>query len=321
MKNLRVAVLRGGPSEEYDVSLMTGRGVLDSLQRRGTSILDVLVNKQGEWNINGFIRKPEEALAGVDVVFIALHGPYGEDGTVQRILDRVGVAYTGSRAYPSAIAMNKILTKDVLRSVGVKMPAHMRVSAAGSDIRRVAATIESLFGPSYVVKPITGGSSIGTVIAHGVHELVRALQIALATREDVMVEELINGREATVGVVEGLRGQDHYVLPTIEIVPPPAHGFFDYEVKYNGQTEEICPGRFSESEKTQLSEAALGAHRLLGLSQYSRSDFIVDRKGDIYFLETNTLPGLTKESLIPKALSAVGHSYDDFIWHLVSTAK
>ena len=321
MRNLRVAVLRGGPSEEYDVSLMTGRGVLDSLSRRGTSILDVLVNKQGEWNINGFIRKPEEALAGVDVVFIALHGPYGEDGTVQRILDRVGVSYTGSRAYPSAVAMNKILTKDVLRQVGVKMPAHMRVSAAGADIRRVAATIESLFGPSYVVKPITGGSSIGTVIAHGVHELVRALQIALATREDVMVEELISGREATVGVVEGLRGQDHYVLPTIEIVPPPAHGFFDYEVKYNGQTEEICPGRFSESEKTQLAEAALEAHKLLGLSQYSRSDFIVNKKGDIYFLETNTLPGLTKESLIPKALSAVGHSYDDFIWHLVTTAK
>lgn len=321
MKNLRVAVLRGGPSEEYDVSLQTGRGVLDSLSRRGTSVIDVLVNKQGEWNINGFIRRPEEALAGVDVVFIALHGSYGEDGTVQRILDRVGVAYTGSRAYPSAIALNKILTKDVLRPVGVRMPAHLRVSAAGTDIRRVAATIESLFGPSYVVKPITGGSSIGTVIAHGVHELIRALQIALATREDVMVEELINGREATVGVVEGLRGQDHYVLPTIEIVPPAAHGFFDYEVKYNGQTEEICPGRFSEAEKNKLSEAALGAHRLLGLSQYSRSDFIVDKKGDIYFLETNTLPGLTKESLIPKALSAVGHSYDDFIWHLVNTAK
>lgn len=316
-----MAVLRGGPSEEYDVSLKTGRGVLDSLSRRGLSTIDILVNKQGEWNINGFIRRPEEALIGVDVVFIALHGIYGEDGTVQRILDRVGVAYTGSRAYPSAIAMNKILTKDVLRSVGVKMPAHMRVSAGGNDMRRVASTIESLFGPSYIVKPINGGSSIGTVIANGVHELVKALQIALATREDVMVEELIIGREATVGIVEGLRDQSYYVLPTIEIVPPSSHGFFDYDVKYNGQTEEICPGRFSSGEKIQLAEAALEAHKLLGLSQYSRSDFIVNKKGEVYFLEINTLPGLTEESLVPKALSAVGHSYDDFIWHLVATAK
>ncbi len=316
-----MAVLRGGPSEEYDVSLKTGRGVLDALSRRGLSIVDILVNKQGEWNLNGFIRRPEEALVGIDVVFIALHGAYGEDGTVQRVLDRVGVAYTGSRAYPSAIAMNKILTKDILRSIGVRMPAHMRVSAGGVDIRRVASTIESLFGPSYIVKPINGGSSIGTVVANGVHELVKALQIALATRSDVMVEELIKGREATVGVVEGLRDQSHYVLPTIEIVPPSSHGFFDYDVKYNGQTEEICPGRFSSDEKARLSEAALEAHKLLGLSQYSRSDFIVDKKGDVYFLETNTLPGLTEESLIPKALSAVGHSYDDFIWHLVATAK
>lgn len=321
MKNLRVAVLRGGPSEEYDVSLKTGRGVLDALSRRGLSTVDILVNKQGEWNLNGFIRRPEEALVGVDVVFIALHGVYGEDGAVQRILDRVGVAYTGSRAYPSAIAMNKILTKDVLRSIGVRMPAHMRVSSQGTDVRRVASTIESLFGPSYIVKPINGGSSIGTVVAHGVHELVKALQVALATREDVMVEELIYGKEATVGIVEGLRDQSHYVLPTIEIIPPASHGFFDYDVKYNGQTEEICPGRFSSSEKEKLSEAALKAHKMLGLYQYSRSDFMVDKKGEVYFLETNTLPGLTEESLVPKALSAVGHSYDDFIWHLVTTAK
>ncbi|MEX2341245.1 MAG: ATP-grasp domain-containing protein, partial [Candidatus Paceibacterota bacterium] len=294
MKNLRVAVLRGGPSQEYEVSLKTGRGVLDSLGRRDVSTIDILINKQGEWILNGFARRPEEVLAGVEVVFVALHGSYGEDGTVQRILERVGVPYTGSRSYPSAVAMNKILTKEILRSGRLKMPAHMRVSAQGTDMRRVAATIESLFGPSYVVKPISGGSSIDTVIANGVHELIRALQTLLATHEDVMVEEFISGREATVGIVEGLRGQSHYVLPAIEIVPPNAHGFFDYEAKYNGQTEEICPGRFSLDEKTSLAEAALQAHNLLGLSQYSRSDFIIGKKGDIYFLETNSLPGLTE---------------------------
>lgn len=320
MKNLRVAVLRGGPSDEYEVSLKTGQGVIDALKRRNFSPVDVLISRQGEWIINGFARKPAEALVGVDVAFIALHGAYGEDGTVQRIIEMTGVPYTGSRPYPSAVAMNKILTKDVVRAAGVKMPAHLRVTRSGTDVRRVAATIESLFGPTYVVKPIGGGSSIGTFVAHGIHELVRALTESLQEREEVLVEEFIRGKEATVGVVEGLRGQSLYVLPTIEIVPPAARGFFSYDVKYNGETEEICPGRFSRSEKEALEDAAQKAHQLLGLSQYSRSDFIVNDKG-IYFLETNSLPGLTKESLIPKALSAVGHDYDDLIIHLVTTAR
>lgn len=320
MKNLRVAVLRGGPSEEYAVSLKTGQGVIEALKRRGAIPVDILINKQGEWIINGFARKPAEALVGVDKVFIALHGAYGEDGTVQRILELSGVPYTGSRPYPSALAMNKILTKEVVRGSGVKLASHLRVTRAGTDVRRMAATIESLFGPSYVIKPIGGGSSIGTFVAHGIHELVRALSESLKDREEVLVEEFIRGREATVGVVEGLRGQRHYVLPTVEIVPPPSAGFFDYEVKYNGTTEEICPGRFSRQEKEALEEAAVKAHQLLGLSQYSRSDFIVNDKG-VYFLETNTLPGLTSESLMPKALSAVGHSYDDLVWHLIDTAR
>ncbi len=320
MRNLRVAVLRGGPSSEYEVSLKTGRGVLDSLARQGISTVDILVNRQGEWLINGFVRKPAEAVVGVDVVFIALHGTYGEDGTVQRILDWVGVPYTGSQSYPSAIAMNKILTKESLRSAGIKMPAHLRVSRASTDIRRVATSIESLFGPSYIVKPVNGGSSIDTYRANGVHELVRALTDSLKNNEEVLVEELILGKEATVGIVEGLRGEKYYSLPCIEIIPPAEYGFFDYDVKYNGQTEEICPGRFSREEKESLANAALKAHNILGLRQYSRSDFIVNNKG-IYFLETNTLPGLTEQSLVPKALSAIGHSYDDFIVHLIETAK
>ena len=320
MKNLRVAVLRGGPSEEYDVSMKTGSEVLSALGRQGVSATDVIINKQGEWMVHGFAKDPASALSTSDVAFIALHGAYGEDGTVQRILDRIGIRYTGSRAYPSALAMNKILTKDILRSAGVKTAPHLRVTRSSTDVRRVAASIESLFGPTYFIKPVNGGSSIATYKAHGIHELVNALTRALKERDEVLVEKCIEGKEATVGIVENLRGERHYSLPAIEIVPPPANGFFDYEVKYNGETDEICPGRFSREEKESLSDAALKAHHHLGLSHYSRSDFIVSPNG-IYFLETNTLPGLTSESLLPKALSAVGHSYDDFVLHLVASAN
>ncbi len=320
MKNKRVAVLRGGPSDEYDVSMKTGSEVSAALRRQGFDVVDVIINKKGNWLVQGFERAPKDALVFVDVVFNALHGAYGEDGTVQRELDRLGLPYTGSRAYPSALAMNKILTKDVLRSVGVKTAPHLRVTRVGSDVRRVAASIESLFGPTYIIKPVNGGSSIGTRKANGVHELVRGLTEALKERDEVLVEKYIHGREATVGIVEGLRNETHYSLPAIEIVPPLSRDFFDYDSKYSGETDELCPGRFSRNEKEELADAALKAHVALGLSHYSRSDFIVSDKG-IYFLETNTLPGLTRESLVPKALAAVGHGYDDFVVHLLSLAK
>lgn len=320
MKNLRVAVLRGGPSEEYDVSMKTGAGVLAALARQGVQTTDIIINKQGEWMVHGFTRVPAAALSTADVAFVALHGAYGEDGTVQRILDRTGIRYTGSRAYPSALAMNKILTKDIMRSAGIKTAPHMRVTRATTDVRRMALSIESLFGPTYFIKPVSGGSSIATYKAHGIHELVNALTTALKERDEVLVEKYIEGKEATVGIVEDLRGEKHYSLPAIEIVPPPAHGFFDYEAKYSGVTDEICPGRFSRDEKEALRDAALKAHHQLGLSHYSRSDFIVSPTG-IYFLETNTLPGLTSESLLTNALSAIGHPYDDFILHLVQTAR
>lgn len=320
MKNLRVAVLRGGPSDEYDVSMKTGAEVLSALTRQNIKHVDIIINKQGEWVVHGFSKTPPEALVAVDVVFIALHGTYGEDGGVQRILDRIGIPYTGSRAYPSSLAMNKILAKDILREAGIKTAPHLKVNKQSNDVRRVATSIDSMFGPSYVVKPVSGGSSIDTYIVHGVHELVKALHESFKRREEVLVEKLIKGKEATVGVVEGLRSSPLYVLPTIEIVPPASNGFFDYDAKYSGKTDEICPGRFSREEKAGLEEAAQVAHQRLGLSHYSRSDFIVTPEG-IYFLETNTLPGLTTESLLPKALSAVGHSYDDFVLHLIETAR
>lgn len=299
--------------------MKTGAEVLSALQRLGLSHRDIVISRQGEWLSDGFARTPSDALFAVDVVFIALHGKYGEDGTVQRLLDQLGIRYTGSKAYPSAVAMNKILTKELLAESGIKLPAHLRVTNTGTDFRRVVGTIESLFGPEYIVKPVGGGSSIDTHRVRGGHELIDTLKDMLSRRDEVMVEEFIPGREATVGIVEGLRGSEFYRLPVIEIVPPSSHNFFTYEVKYNGATDEICPGRFTREEKETLENAAEQVHRILGLSHYSRSDFIVGKNG-VYFLETNTLPGLTTESLLPKALRAVGHGYDDFVLHLIESA-
>ncbi len=320
MHNIRVAVLRGGPSDEYPISLETGAGVLAALDRSRFDPIDIVITKRGEWLIDGRERLPEQVLHAVDVVFNALHGAYGEDGTVQRILDRYKVKYTGSKALASGIAMNKGLTKDMLKDTGIKMAPHMIVRRdALHDVHAISNKIVDRFGPQYVIKPVSSGSSVGTMMVKNPALLPQALTDALKNFEEVIVEARIEGREATCGVVENYRDTALYALPPIEIVPPPHAEFFDREVKYSGETEEICPSRFNHETKATLEAWAKLAHETLDLSQYSRSDFIVAPDG-IYFLEVNTLPGLTPNSLLPKAILAVGGTYKDFITHLLIDA-
>jgi D-alanine-D-alanine ligase len=298
----RAAILRGGPSSEYDVSLRSGAGIIASLKDSPYVTKDIIISKGGDWLVDGFIKSPQQALADVDVVCIALHGSYGEDGTVQRILERLHIPYTGSGSYASAIAINKAQTKDHLRAHGadILMAPHFKVIKDNvNDIGLLTHTITNMFGPEYVIKPNDGGSSIGTKIV-GKEGLASALAETLITHDSVIVEKRIRGKEATVGVVEDFRGHACYLLPEVEIVPPEHTEFFSADVKYTGETQEICPGRFSRKEKESLQNAALQVHELLGLRQYSRSDFIVSDDG-VHFLEVNTLPGLTAQSLMPSS--------------------
>lgn len=316
----KVAVLRGGPSSEYDVSMRSGSGVLEALRDTEYATKDITISRNGEWLHNGYVKSPQDALIDVDAVFIALHGAYGEDGTVQRILERLNIPYTGSNSYSSAIAMNKALTKDYLKknSQMVKMAPHIRVSrSSGANLAQVVQAIGDLFGPEYVIKPLTGGSSIGTqLVTHA--GLYQVLTKMLEEYEDVLVEKRIIGKEATVGILENFRNEQYYQLPPIEIVPPSHASFFSVDVKYTGETEEICPGRFSKEEKKELLQVAEEVHKQLGLRHYSRSDFMVASDG-IYFLEVNTLPGLTAQSLFPKSLEAVGSSYKELVMHLLDS--
>jgi D-alanine-D-alanine ligase len=320
MQDVRVAVLRGGPSEEYSVSMQTGMNVLHALRQLGYQAHDVVITRRGEWLDQGIVRQPEHIIGAVDLVFIALHGAFGEDGTLQRFLDMHSVPYTGSGKLTSKTAFNKILTKDLLQSVGVMMPKHYRVTQ--SDVARLPLIVEQLheeLGRELFIKPITGGSSVGADYAGTPEKLQSVLEVLLKHHEAVMVEQFIRGKEATVAVLDNYRRVPHYVLPVIEIVPPASDPFFTYENKYNGATAEICPGRFSYHEKAQMEEIARRVHQLLNCRHYSRSDFII-KDGAIYFLEVNTLPGLTSESLFPKAAEAVGLSYASLIDHLVTLA-
>ncbi len=320
MSRTRVAVLRGGPSDEYEISLRTGDAVLKSIDTKYFEPLDIIITKAGEWLHDGRVRYPEHLIPAVDVVFIALHGAYGEDGTIQRLLDRYNVPYTGSGAYASGLAMHKRYTKEHLKSMDILMAEHYTIKRGDGVSPRIhAGHIRERFGPQYVIKPIASGSSVGVILVLDASELGAKLEEALRNANEIIVEEYIRGRELTCGVVERFRNHELYALPPIEIVHSRNHEFFNYTAKYDGSTDEICPACLHHDETRLVEEAAKAVHKELNLKQYSRSDFILGEKG-LYFLEVNTLPGLTRESLIPNALKAVGSSHREFVSHLLNDA-
>lgn len=317
---IKVAVLRGGPSSEHDISLLTGANILEKLQREPYRPLDIFIDKEGVWHARGIPLSPDRALLDADVAINVLHGQYGEDGSVQRVLDRIGIPYTGAGAYAAALSLNKPLSKEVLAKEGVRMPRH-KVLKVSPHLEKEAREAFRAFSPPVIVKPASAGSSVGMTLAKTFEEFMDGVRKAFEHSSSVLVEEYIKGKEATAGVVEGLRGEKIYSLLPIEIVPPPKAAFFDREVKYNGETLERVPGNFSKEETAEIQRLAKLAHEALGQRGYSRSDFMVSPRG-VYFLETNSAAGvgLTKESLLPKSLAAVGISYEEFLDHIIKHA-
>ena len=267
------------------------------------------VKKQRKWVSPSKIgRGVLEICQLADVVFLGLHGACGEDGRIQATLDLLGVPYTGSGCLGSAIAMDKDLTKQIVAPLGVRTPAWKTLTYTAEQVPAIA---EATQVPA-VVKLVDSGSSIGVSIAHTKEELIEALR-ANAGVERVIVEQYVRGREIDVGVLDGK------ALPSIEIIPK--QGFYDYVNKYQaGATLEICPSEIDPEIEKKLGEAALAVHNALGLKGYSRSDYIVDEKGDVYFLEINTLPGMTPTSLMPQEAAAAGIDYNTLCQMIVDLA-
>lgn len=317
MSVIRVGVLRGGPSQEYDVSLKTGSSVLRALSPEYKKH-DILVDKTGKWHINGLPINPHQLHHHVDVIINAMHGEYGEDGQVQNILDQVGIHYTGSGQLASNLGLNKALTKEIFLTNGIKTP---RGFVLESDLSATDAAKEIFLkiAPPWIIKPINGGSSIGLYLAKTYYQLVDFIDKARQFADRLLIEEYIRGREATCGVIENFRGAEYYALLPIEIVRPRGESVWNYQDKYSSETQKICPGRFTADEARQISELAVMVHKIIGARHYSHTDFIVSPRG-IYTLEINTLPGMTEHSLLPKSLAAIGCQYSHFLDHLIKLA-
>lgn len=315
---IRVAVLRGGPSSEYEVSLNTGKEVLSYLRELSEIYepADIFIAKNGEWHVSGLVFPPHEVLKNYDVVWNALHGAYGEDGQVQRVLESLKIPFTGSGTMASALSMNKDMAKQLYRRYNLLTPNHELVT--NDDLNQDnLINIFQTYLPPVIVKPSGAGSSVGISLVHSFLELKEAIQNALKHSKGALVEEFIRGKEITCGVIDNFRDERYYALLPVEIEKTENKNFFDYEAKYGGKTNEICPANITAEEGRVVAEMSRIAHHALGLRHYSRSDFIITPKGKTYILETNSLPGLTSESLLPKALYAVGLHPRDFIHHVL----
>jgi D-alanine-D-alanine ligase len=342
---MKITVLAGGLSHEREVSLSSGSLIAGALIRQGHEVclVDLYTGKAPDGSLPRFTRDPIEPYKvsrsipdlealktatgrgerrigeGVltlcteaDAVFIALHGDVGENGQLQALLDMACIPYTGSGYAGSLLAMDKDLTKQLLTRAGVPTAPWVYCDLA-EGTESAAERIETEVGYPVVVKPCSGGSSVGVSMPANRAELTAAITKAAAYETALLAERRITGRELTVSILDGK------VLPPVEIIP--LSGFYDYENKYQaGLTSELCPAPLTDTETAALESAALRGFEALRLRGYCRFDFILDEEGTPWCLEANTLPGMTPTSLLPQAAAAAGIGYDELCERMVMMA-
>lgn len=318
MTRIIVGVLRGGTSSEYNLSLKTGAALIASLPEDRYDVRDILIDRAGLWHFRGQPATPARALSQIDVVLNALHGGVGEDGTVQRLLERAGVPYSGARPLPSAVALNKLRAREILHRADIRMPRAVSFTLEnGLNTREMAEATFSEFGPPYMVKPPTDGAGRGIILARSIVELPHAIADVIDQYGAAVVEEFVRGEEASVGVIADFRGEPLYVLPPARVVYEGPH--ITAEHHETGALSYEVPSRFAYEQKLSLADMARRAHQALNLSHFSRSDFILTPRA-IYLLEVNTVPGLYKGASFPHMLESVGSSIKEFAEHAVKLA-
>lgn len=302
MRQRDITVLFGGDSPERAVSLDSGRAVANGLREAGHSVVEVdIVSPSDLFKV---LRRQIP-----DLFFVALHGGWGEDGHLQAVLDMAGIPYTGSGPVGCAVSMDKAISKGLFSSVGLDVPWGIEVRKGESP----DLTEELSRWGSLVVKPCCGGSTVGTSIVPEASGIQVALESSWELEDRALVEAYIPGREVTVAVVD-FRGVPR-ALPAVEIVPE--GGFYDYRAKYGGRSGYFAPAELDQGLADLLASQACAAHRASGCSIYSRVDFRVDPEGRPWVLEVNTAPGMTSNSLVPKAARAAGYSFPELLDYIV----
>lgn len=306
MGKLTIALLAGGISSEREVSLNSGAQVYEALNKDKYDIR--------RYDPQTDLARLMSDAAEIDAALIILHGPFGEDGTIQGLLELLDIPYQGSGVLASAMAMDKLVSKQLYEKAGIPVSPYIAVKL-GDNLD--FDTCKQRLGMPVVVKPATGGSSIGMGTAQTAEELASALKTGWEYDDTLLVETFLDGTEITCGV---LGNQDPQALPLIEIIPAAGHGFFNYQAKYEaGEAEEICPARIPDSITAKAQSYGIMAHQALNCTGYSRTDFILQGT-DLYVLETNTIPGMTATSLFPQSAAVAGIPFSDLLDRLIQYA-
>ncbi len=296
-----IGILMGGDSTERKISLKSGEAVCEALERKGYNVKRLIIETL--YDVENLLSKVE-----IDCIFIALHGGFGEDGTIQKILDDMKIPYTGSSPQACYLAMNKIESKKVLEENGLPIPAY--------KILKFNQSLMDLddFNLPLVVKPSMQGSSIGLTIVYNKNILKEAIKEAFSFNSQIVIEQYIKGKEITVGILE------NEVLPVIEIVPK--RGFYDYKAKYTkGLTEYLIPAPIDRKLYSKIQNIGLKAHKSLNCDYFSRVDMRLSPEGEVFILEINSIPGLTPGSLLPKAAEVAGVKFEDLCAKIVNAAS
>lgn len=324
-KKLRVAVLMGGPSAEHEVSLNTGQEIIKHLDPQKYHPEPIFITKKGRWMFDAASYNEKKALEKLrfrkpDVAFIAMHGTYGEDGTIQGLLETIGLPYTGSGIFASALGMDKPRANAIFQNAGLNVPKFELISRNEKSLNLKLKDITQKFHLPFVVKPANHGSSVGVHIVHHKKKLKENLEDALRYSKEAIVQKFILGREFTCGVLEDKRGNVRPLPPT-EIVFL-AGNFYDYRSKYaaGGSRHIVPPQNLSRNMVDEIQHSACIAHKIIGCKGMSRSDFILGKNGKLYILEINTIPGMTATSLLPEAAKSVGIDFSELLDKIIQAA-
>ena len=317
-KKLRVLLVQGGPSNEHNISLASGKMIFSALDTARYNCKIVTIAPNGKWKFTDALAlTPGNALAEIerqkfDVAFIALHGKYGEDGEIQSTFETIGLSYTGSGTEASTLAMNKAVSGALFKQYGLHTPSFIHVANADEK-----SMLKHISYPA-VIKPCHGGSSVRISFAKNATDAWRSVQDILGDGDSVIVQDAVKGREFTCGILDDENGNPQ-TLPPTEIIPVKG-AFFDYDSKYLvGGSHEITPPDISNTLLKEIQDAAMLVHAAFGCSGMSRSDFIFDGK-KLHILELNTIPGMTKTSLLPQAAAATGLTFSDMLDRIIHSA-
>lgn len=327
MSKVRIGILRGGPSDEHDASMATGAYFLKNLE--GSS--DIFIDREGRWHIAGVSKTPIEAMQHFDVIVNSLHGKYGEDGEVSKILEQSGVPYVGNPARASATTYHKGLFKKTLKDLKVKTPIYKEFNLLiTDDLHKVAKELFKSFPLPAVVKPMASSGSYGVGIATNYESLIKSLREAVLISNDILVEEYISGHEIVSGFVEGLRGEETYVLLPVHISTDEKRETLSKNKLWTGHLDAITRNLGSynidlhkglkDEHKKEIEEVVKKVKDYLGMRHYATFDFIVSPRRGVYLIEADTSPHIGEKTPIISSLKEAGVKVEDFFRHLVDRA-